>query len=239
MRRSQPVDELLDPPFSAVVQPGALARGQRRRNLDARHHDRPAEQVVEDHQRVRQHQHRVRDPRSKRVGGGVGEPLDRADKIVPQVPHGAAGEAGQAAHGDGRQSPQPLREVADGIVGLARRAPPRLARPALHGPVAVPQHFPRLGAEERVARPALAAHHRFQEKGERRPGELGEHGHGGVRVEHDLAHHRHHAARLRTSEKLGARVGHRAAAIRYVVGVSRALASAKAPEWLLLRAGTQ
>jgi len=107
-----------------------------------------------------------------------------------------------------------LGEVADRVVGLTCGVPPGVPRPALDGPAAVAEHFARFRAKEGVAGPALPAYRRFKEKPEGWPGELGERGDRSVRVEHDLAYYRNHAAPplLGASQELGARIGHRGAA---------------------------
>ena len=137
-----------------------------------------------------------------------------ADQIVAQVPHGAAREAGQAGHRDGRELPHAGGEMGEGILRGARALPARVARPALGAALAVAPHFLRLGAQERVARPALAAHERLEQEGERRPRDLGERGDGGVGVEQHFAHQGHHAAALGAGEEFGPRVAHLRAATR-------------------------
>ncbi len=132
-----------------------------------------------------------------------------------------------------------VREVADGIVGLPRGAPAVGLRPALHGAAAVAPRFARLGPEERVAGPALAADQRLEQEAERRPGDLREHRHRRVGIEHHLAHQRHDAAARRARQEIAASVTHRGAAIRYRPGDSSALATVSAPACPLLRPGTQ
>src|SRR5256885_10286136 len=100
--------------------------------------------------------------------------LPISHQVVAQVAHGAAREARQARHRCGRQCAQALGQVADRVLGLARALPSRGLGPALDGAAAGPvaPHFARLGAEEGIAGPALAAHDRFEEEPEWRPGDL-------------------------------------------------------------------
>src|SRR3989454_8584085 len=191
-----------------------------------RHHDGPPEQVVEDHDRVGDEQHGVGN--GKRVGGGTRQPLDRAHQVVAEVADRAAREAGQSGHFDRGHRPHLLRHVADGIVGLTRRLPAGRLRPALDRAAAVAPHLARLGAEEGVARPALATHERFEQECERRPGDLDERRERGVRVAPHLAQHRGHPAAPRggAGEELGAGVAHRPGS-----GVHEGCAASRPPSW--------
>src|SRR6266550_1186499 len=185
VRRAEAAHELVEARRRRVVQPVQLAAPGARPHLDVHDDDRAAEQVVEDDEAVRDHHDGVRN--AQRIGRPPGEALDGADEIIAQVADGAAREPRQPRHGDRGQGPQPQGEVPDRIVGLARR------RPAL------------------APGPALAAHQRFEQERERGSRDLGERRDRGVRVEHDLADHGHHAARprlLSAAEKLNARVGH-------------------------------
>src|SRR5438874_887484 len=86
----------------------------------------------------------------------------------------------------------------------------RSAGPALDGAAAGPvaPHFTRLGAEEGIAGPALAAHDRFEEEPERRPGDLHECRERCVAVQHDLAQHGDDPAPLGAGEEIVAGVAH-------------------------------
>src|SRR5438034_10181180 len=90
----------------------------------------------------------------------------------------------------------------------SRAAPARLPRPALDGPAAPAPHLARLGAEEGVAGPALAAHERLELERERRSRHLHERGERGVGVEHHFAHERDHPAALGPGQKRRAGVAH-------------------------------
>ena len=79
--------------------------------------------VVEDDERVRDHEHGVVDARVR--AGAFRQPfLEVADHVVGQKPHGAPAEPGQAAHGDGPVPGQKLLQDGQGVspVGDLREA---------------------------------------------------------------------------------------------------------------------
>src|SRR3989442_5560756 len=75
----------------------------------------------------------------------------------------------------------------DRILGLARRLPSPGRRPPIDSGSPIGPPLRRPGAEEGGARPPPCAHQRFEEKRERRPGDLRECGDGRVRVRDDFA----------------------------------------------------
>jgi hypothetical protein len=73
--------------------------------------------------------------------------------------------------------------------------PPALRMPLIDDAIAEPPCTSRLGAEERVPRPCLAARRcGLEEERERTAAQLGEGRHGRIRVEQDIAPHRHERA---------------------------------------------
>src|ERR1700704_6428196 len=100
--------------------------------------------------------------------------------------------------------------MADRVFGRPGGPPAGGLGPALDGAVAsaVAPHLAGLGAEEGVAGPALAAHDRFQEEREWRPGDFYERREGCVAVQHHLAQHGDHPALLGAGEEIGAGVAH-------------------------------
>ena len=156
-------------------------------------------QVVEDQQAVRKHEHRVGELLV--VLGEGRKTLDVADHVVGQEPDRAALETGQARHGDclelGQQAPKGLEWIA--------------ARQQLRGPVgpshADPtalggEHQVRVGAQERVAGPLLAAFDRLEEEGVGAGPEPQEGGQRGVEVRGELGEDRDQVALCRQGVKL-------------------------------------
>jgi hypothetical protein len=82
--------------------------------------------------------------------------------------------------------------VQRGRIGLRNLPVGSAPAGALASTVAI--HFARLGREEGVAGPALAALERFQEESPSAAMQLAERGDRRVSVEHDLSRHRHDAA---------------------------------------------
>ena len=143
-------------------------------------------QVVEDEQRVAEHEHGVR--QLEIVVGGRRQALHVTDHVVRKVPDGAALEARQTRHGHRLElAEQPAQGFERITVGEPLGAP---AAPHGDPPVFRRQHRVGIAAEERVARPLLTALDRLEEervgarpepqvRGQRRVevgGELGEHG---------------------------------------------------------------
>ena len=207
VRRAEPLRQLLDPGLGPLERPHPLLARRAGRHLRVGDQDGASVEVVEDDEAVGDHQHRVGQP--QRVRRRRRQALDGADQVVAQVADGPAGEARQARHRDRGQRAQPLREVADGIIGLSGGAPAVAACPALHGAPAVAPRFARLGAEEGVAGPALAAHQRLEQEGERRPRHFCEHRHRRIGIEHHLTDERDDAATRRAREEVAAGVGPR------------------------------
>ena len=204
---AQAADDLVEPRLRRFVQPESAAGRGAARHLHGRHDDRPAEQIVDDDQRIGDHHHGVGEV--ERVRRGVGQALDGPHQVVAEVAHGAAREAGQPGNGHGGKLPHPLGEVSDRVVGLAGALPGGVPSPALDRRASVAPHLPGLGPEEGVASPALAAHQRLQEERERRPGHLHERRQRGISIQHHLAHERDHPALLRSRQEFGAPIGHR------------------------------
>src|SRR5687768_12471409 len=206
MGRAQPRDERFQLLLRRVVEPQAIGGLGLGRHLDVRHDDRAAEGVVENDERIRDHQHGI--GHAERVGGRMGEPLDAAHDVVADVAHRAAREPRQPGNRHGGEGPHAVGEVGDRILRRAGRLPARCGRPAVDPGSAIAEDLARLGTEEGVAGPALAADQRFEQERERRPGDLGERRHRRIGVGHDFAGHRHDAAGLRALQKCVSGVAH-------------------------------
>ena len=118
-------------------------------------------QVVEDQQRVGEHEHGVGKPQV--VPGTPRQPLHVADHVVGEVADGATLEAGKTGHGDrselGQQPAQRLQRVTVG-----EPLGPGVAPPQGDGAVLGAQDRVRVGPEEGIAGPVLAALHGLQQE---------------------------------------------------------------------------
>ena len=150
-------------------------------------------EIVEDEERVGDHEHGV--GQAAIVGRGVGKMLDRSHDVVAEIPHGPAGKARQAGHRDRGMPPQRAADVLQRGDVAVDHVPTRGRRPPRALAVSVSEHFSRVGGQKRVSGPPLAALQRLQKKSVRPPVELGEGGHRRVAVEHHLPRHGHHPAR--------------------------------------------
>ena len=209
----QAVEPVLDPGLGAGVEPGELALLRVRRHLHVGDHGRAIVEVIEDQQRVGHHHDRVR--QIAVIGWGVGELLDGADDVVPEIAHRAAGEAGKTGDDDRRvlpeQSPQVLERRHIGL----DHCPASTGRPARALPASVAEHLAGIGRQEGVPGPALPSLERFQQEAVRAAMQLREGGHRCIAVHHHFAGHRHHAgSRPRALGEPGEGRGHRAAATR-------------------------
>src|SRR5207249_1815870 len=100
-----------------IVRSAVVRRVQGRRvalaNVRVGHDEQPVAQVVEDEQRVAQHEHGVGQPEV--VARGRGQPLHVTDHVVREVADGAALETRQARHGDGLElAKQPAQRLERG-----------------------------------------------------------------------------------------------------------------------------
>src|SRR2546421_174399 len=169
---------------------------------------------------------------ARRIRGGFGKPLDTAYEIVAQVSDRPAEETRQTGDRRARQRAQPVREMRDRIMRFTGRLPSRWGRPAVDAGAAIAPRLSRLGAEERITRPALSTHERFEEKRERRLGDLCERGDGCVRVRDDFADHGNNATagRLRALEECVSRVHYLDfAPMRWSIAFVLLLVPARAP----------
>jgi len=140
--------------------------------------------VVEDEETLGEEQAGVRQPEV--VGGALGQPLEGTRHLVADVADGAAREARQAGDGHGavlrEQPPERLERVVHRVAH--RRAARRLDLE--RAPAAAPDAR-RLGAEETVAPPLLAALDALQEEAVRPAMYLQERRHRRLQVGQDLA----------------------------------------------------
>ena len=187
-------DPVLDPRLGRGEEPPQLGVVRVGGHLDVGDDGGAIVQVVEHQQRVGHHHDGV--GQVAVVGRRVGERLDRPHDVVAQIAHGAAGEARQPGHVHRRMPAEQAAQVLErGHVGLDD-APAVAGGPARARAPAIAEHLARIGRQEGVPGPALAALERLEQEAVRPAVELGEGGDRRVAVEHDLAGHRHHRAAL-------------------------------------------
>src|SRR5690606_6317295 len=167
------------------------------RDVDGRDRVRAAEQVVDGEDDVREEEECL--GQAEVVRRARGQAFEVADDVIADVADGAAEEARQPGRGGRPAREQQALEVAQRVRDGLGLAPAVLRRPAAHA--AAGREPPRLAgprAEERVARPGLAADDGLEEESEaravpaplalaRRACELPVGGDRGVRVEEELA----------------------------------------------------
>ncbi len=161
---------------------------------------RAVAEVVKRNHSVGDHQHGVGDVAV--VGRPGAELLQRADDVVAQEAHRAAGEAGQARHRRRLRLPHDGAEVIEWRQAVSLRLPAIRGGPAIHAAPSIAPRFRWLSREKCVPRPALAALERFQQEAESaamKPGKRGDRGNG---VEHQLRHQRHDRSRARECPEL-------------------------------------
>ena len=119
------------------------APGERRADLGgarpkahARAHDDPrlGAQVVQDHQRAREHEQGIGNVH--RARRSVRQPLDAAHHVVAEVPHGSAPEVADLGYVRWRPPLQQRFQVRQWVGRPPSAVPPVASRPILHRPVA-------------------------------------------------------------------------------------------------------
>ena len=141
-RLAQPVHQRVDPVHCLLV--GLLYVAI---EADVAAHLYPVGDVVEDQQRV--HEHELRFRQSQRVELGTRQVFKSSGRFIRQVADSAAGEAGQAFDGDDLVLGQFLRDGSERVGA---------------GPAAGSDHLIRIGADEAVARQPLAALYALQQE---------------------------------------------------------------------------
>src|SRR5215213_1227757 len=183
-RDRQPGGQGVDAPGG--VGPGGLQVGGRGDD-HVGHQHQPLAEVVEDDHRAGEDQHPLGQPEV--VLGLVGQALQLPDEVVAEVADGPGEQRRQAGQGRRAQPPQGLAQHLQGRP--VRQAGGRAAGPG-GAAAADGQGGERVGADERVAAPALAVLDALQQYRAVLVAELAERPHRGLQVAEQLPPHRHH-----------------------------------------------
>ena len=198
----QRLDDAVDLLHRRIVHLPKLGFGCVTPELGRRDGSGPSEQVVDGDDHIGEDEEGV--GKLQIVGGLIGEMLDLAHHIVPEVPYGTSPEAREVGGRRGHPLPEAGVEVGQGIV--APDGLPALAgRPPFGHVASEPPGRGGLGTQEGVAGPLLSSHHGLQEEAEGRLGQLRVGGNRRVGVEKKLAPDGHYVGVAGLSEKIGKR----------------------------------